>query len=254
MKFICHIHRLYEHLRNEIYHIPSRFANEGDVIYNVRNCIKKLNVAEEVWNIKSFQIPISINRFIYRYCRKSKAERSYRNAMRLLQLDISTPQPIAYIIEKNLWRIQRSYYISQQIAYDYTLGDLFRKPPADAAQIITLCIKYINSFHRKGVYFIDLSVGNILIKRESNGDFTFFLIDLNRTRFYNRPLTCRECVKAFCRLDTTDEQKENVLQQYARISGFDYADVLRYYQQHKEKDIRRRKMKKYHLKRLLKRK
>lgn len=118
---------------------------------------------------KILQKPIPVNSFIYRYCRKTKAERSYKNAVRLLNLNISTPQPIAYIIEKNLLGIHRSYYISQQIAYDHTLGDLFRKPPQDAPHIIGECIKYINSFHRKGVYFLDLSVGNILIKRQADG-------------------------------------------------------------------------------------
>ena len=234
-------------MRNEIERIPTRFESEGDVIYQVRNCIKKINVVGEVWNVKSFQIPIPINQFIYRFCRKSKAERSYRNAIRLLELNISTPQPIAYIVEKSLWGINRSYYISQQIAYDHTLGDLFRKPPQDAQLIITECIKYINSFHRKGLYFLDLSVGNILIKRQADGGFTFYLIDLNRAKFYRRSLTCRESVKAFCRLDTTAEQKESVLRQYAEISGFDYDDVIHHYNQHKEKDNRRRKMKKFHL-------
>lgn len=250
MKISCHIHKLYTHLRNEIEAIPSRFDNEGDVIYNIRNCIKKINVAGEVWNVKSFKKPIPVNSFIYRYCRKTKAERSYKNAVRLLNLNISTPQPIAYIIEKNLLGIHRSYYISQQIAYDHTLGDLFRKPPQDAPHIIGECIKYINSFHRKGVYFLDLSVGNILIKRQADGGFTFYLIDLNRAKFYNRPLTCSESVKAFCRLDTTTEQKEDILRQYASVSGFDYEDVIHHYNQHKEDDFRRRKMKKYHIKRL----
>lgn len=247
MKFSYHIHRLYAHLRKEIEHIPTSFDSEGDVIYQVRNCIKRINVVGEVWNVKSFQIPISFNQFVYRYCRKTKAERSYRNATRLLDLNISTPQPIAYIIEKNIWGINRSYYISQQISYDYTLGDLFRNPPQDAHRIITECLKYINSFHRKGVYFLDLSVGNILIKRQADGGFTFYLIDLNRAKFYNRSLTCSESVKAFCRLDTTAEQKESVLQQYAQISGFAYDDVIHHYNLHKEKDNRRRRMKKYHL-------
>lgn len=250
MKHSYHIHRLYAHLRNEIERIPARFGKEGDVVYQVRNCIKKIDVVGEMWNVKSFQIPNTLNQFVYRHCRKTKAERSYKNAIRLLQLNISTPQPIAYIIEKNFWSINRSYYISQQIAYDHTLGDLFRNPPQDAQRIITECIKYINSFHRKGVYFIDLSVGNILIKRQADGGFTFYLIDLNRAKFYNRSLTCSESVKAFCRLDTTVEQKMEVLRQYAQISGFAYDDVVHHYNQHKEKDLQRRKMKKYHLKRL----
>lgn len=252
MKFSYHIHHNYTHRRNEIEQIPSRFENEGEVMYQLRNCIKKIGVNEEMWNVKSFQIPITFNQFIYRHIRRSKAERSYKTALQLLKLGISTPQPIAYIVEKNLLGIRRSYYITQQIDYDYTLGDLFRNPPQDAPQIITECLKYISSFHRKGLFFIDLSVGNILIKRQPDGGFTFYLIDLNRASFYNRPLTCSESVKAFCRLDTTYKQKQMVLQQYAQISGFSYDEVMQHYKQHEEEDNRRRRMKKYHLKQLRK--
>lgn len=252
MKFSFYIHQMYAHLRNEIEQIPSRFDIEGEVIYRVRNCIKKIDANGEMWNVKSFQTPITLNQFIYRHLRKSKAERSYKTALQLLSLGISTPQPIAYIVERNLWTIKRSYYISQHIDYDYTLGDLFHNPPHDAPRIITECLKYIASFHRKGLYFIDLSVGNILIKRQPDGAFTFYLIDLNRAAFYNRPLTCSESIKAFCRLDTTYSQKKLVLQEYAQIAGFDHSEVMQQYKLHEEKDNRRRRMKKYHLKNLFK--
>lgn len=245
-----HIHPQFESLRRLVTEIPARFETEGTLMYQVRNSIKRMDLKEgNIWNVKSFQIPNIINQFAYRYCRKSKAERSFRYSMRLLSLGVSTPQPIAYILESNLWGLQRSYYISQQIDYDYTLGDLLRRPPVGADKMITECLHFINDFHRKGVYFLDLSVGNILVKKQPDGTTLFYLVDVNRATFFDHSLTCSESVKAFCRLDTTPEQKEDILRQYAAIAGFDFEQVKHHYAQHQRRDQRRRQLKIFHLRR-----
>lgn len=72
----------YNHLKEEILALPQRFENEGEVIYAWRNLIKVLTIKGLKINVKSFKVPHIINRFAYRYIRKSKAERSYLNADR----------------------------------------------------------------------------------------------------------------------------------------------------------------------------
>ncbi len=246
-----HTHEQYHHLQDEITALPSRFDNEGTVLYHVRNCIKKIDVRGNMWNVKSFKLPLFINRIVYRYLRKSKAERSFINAQRLLNLGINTPHPIAYIVEQNILGIYHSYYISQHIDYDYTLGELITIKPANVELIMTRCLQFINDFHRKGVYFLDLSVGNILIKQQPDGNTTFYLVDVNRTTFHNRPLTCSESIKAFCRLDTTHEEKEWILRRYAQISGYDFNQVMQHYHYHSHHDAQRRNLKRLHLKNIL---
>lgn len=244
-----HIHPQYAHLQPLIAEVPRRFDNEGSLMYQVRNTIKRMELNENIWNVKSFQIPHFINRLAYRYFRQSKAARSYLYSLRLLELGVGTPQPIAYIEEHLFGGLSRSYYISQQIDYDYTLGDLLRRPPRGAAEMIARCIRFISDFHRKGVCFHDLSVGNILVKICPDGTPLFYLVDVNRTQFFDRPLTCSESVKPFCRLDTTPEQKEDILRQYASVSGFDYDEVKRHYAQHSRRDKQRRRLKIFHLRR-----
>lgn len=244
-------HDQYHNYLNEITALPSRFDNEGVVLYHVRNCIKKIVVQGNAWNVKSFKQPHPINRIVYRHLRKSKAERSFINATRLLNLGINTPHPIAYIIEYNLLGIYKSFYISQHIDYDYTLGELITQCPDNKELIMNRCLQFINEFHRKGVYFLDLSVGNILIKQQPDGNTTFYLVDVNRTTFYNRPLTCSESIKAFCRLDTTHEEKEWILRRYAQISGYDFNQVMQYYHNHSHHDANRRRLKRLHLKNIL---
>ncbi len=250
MKIYHHINEQFLHMQDDILALPKRVESEGVTLYKVRNCIKKIEVGDRVWNVKSFKIPDPINQVIYRHIRKSKAERSYRNSMLMLQRGVSTPQPIAYIIEQNATSIRHSYYISEQIDYDYTLFDLFRQRPDDIHHILDKCVRFINSFHRKGVYFHDLSVGNVLIKRESDGDISFNLVDVNRAQFYDRPLTCSESVKAFCRLDAPAEDKEWILRQYAHVAGYDALEVIKIHNEFRNKEMNRRKYKKYHLKRL----
>ncbi len=242
------IHPQYSNRQEEILALPSRFENEGEILYNVRNCIKKMVVGDDLWNIKSFKVPHFINRWVYRYCRKSKAERSYINAIKMIKMGINTPQPIACMIERNVCGISRSYYISEQIDYDYTLGDIYNKRPDDYRELLQACVAFIVSFHRKGVYFLDLSVGNILMKRVEEGAPIFYLVDVNRTKFYNRPLSCSEGVKAFCRLDTTPEEKEWILREYALQGGFDVETVMRYYKIHSDEDACRRRLKRFHYK------
>lgn len=250
MKIYHHIHPDFKLRQDEILALPKRIETEGELLYKVRNCIKKINMGNGWWNVKAFKVPDPINRFAYRHIRKSKAERSFRHSIMLLERGVSTPQPIAYIVERNFLKIEHSYYISEQVEYDYTLLDLFKQQPDDIKHILDKCTRFINYFHHKGVYFHDLSVGNILIRREPMGEFSFYLVDVNRAKFFDRPLTCAESIKAFCRLDAPPEYKEWILHQYAHIAGYDFNEVIKTYNMFRKKDLNRRKYKKYHLKRL----
>lgn len=238
------INPIYKTCKELIDGIPSRFEREGEVLYQWRNCIKKIIVEDGmVWNVKSFKIPYFLNRFVYRYFRKSKAERSYINAMRLLQYGVDTPTPVAYIIEQNAWGISHSYYISEQLSYDCDLHALLDEHPADFEELLRGYARFVYSFHRKGIYFLDLSVGNTLIVRKPEGGARYYLVDLNRTWFYGRPLTCLEGVKGFCRIDTPWENKDFILHEYAKAGGYEYAEVLRNYKKCERRDDLRRALK-----------
>lgn len=242
----CEVNSAYAACRKLVDSIPVRFEHEGEVLYQRRNCIKKMAVGEgRVWNVKSFKVPYLFNRFIYRYFRKSKAERSYINAMRLLRCGVNTPTPIAYIIEQNAWGISRSYYISEQLEFDYDLRTLIEQQPADFEELLRGYVAFVYDFHRKGIYFLDLSLGNTLIVRRPEGGASYYLVDLNRTFFHNRPLTLSEGVKGFCRIDTHWCNKDIMLHEYARLSGCDYASVLREFKRHEKRDGRRRALKRY---------
>lgn len=77
--------------------LPFRNDMFGTILQNKRNTISLIDVGGEKWVAKRFKCPTPFNRFAYTFLRKSKAERAYRNAFRLLEMGYDTPVPIAYI-------------------------------------------------------------------------------------------------------------------------------------------------------------
>src|SRR5690554_145431 len=61
-----------------------------------RNSIKTITIDGVVLSVKSFKVPHLVNSIAYRYFRKSKARRSFENALTLLNMGIGTPEPVAY--------------------------------------------------------------------------------------------------------------------------------------------------------------
>ena len=173
----CQINPKYKSLEKAILDIPRRFDQEGEVIDDKRNVIKILDV--ERFNVKSFKKPNIVNQFAYAYVRKGKAQRSFEYANTLLERGVDTPEPIAYIVYRNVFGVTRSFYISRQEEYDYTFRDLRVKRPADLESILREFTRFTYHFHSQSIYFIDHSPGNTLIRREGN-QFHFMLVESNQ--------------------------------------------------------------------------
>lgn len=67
----------YTHLQKQIEEIPKFFADEGKVVYDGRNILKRISLDNVDVVVKSFKKPHIINRVVYSYFRQSKAARSY---------------------------------------------------------------------------------------------------------------------------------------------------------------------------------
>lgn len=78
-------------------HIKEHFSNNNQSIHKARNELKIIKHNNINTVVKAFKVPNIINQFAYAYLRGSKAKKSYENGMKLLQLDIATPEPIGYI-------------------------------------------------------------------------------------------------------------------------------------------------------------
>lgn len=156
-----------------------------DFIVGKRNAIKLFEFQGKTLNIKSFRIPNLVNKIAYKYFRKSKASRSFEYANRLISNGIGTPHPIAFYENHDLIGLKDSYYISEHLQADLTFRELVLIPDfADHENILRQFTKFSFELHEKGIEFLDHSPGNTLIKKTDEGQYEFYLVDLNRMKFH----------------------------------------------------------------------
>ena len=191
MKIVKIINADFELKGDKIIDLINNFSSAGIVIKDSRNIVKKFDLNSLKINIKSFKVPNIINSFVYNFFRMGKAERSYFYALKLLSLGINTPTPIAFFEFKNLFFLSKSYYVSEQLEYDFSIRDVIkdlRFPDRD--KILKLFVKFTFKLHENNINYLDHSPGNTLIvKNKLNYDF--YLIDLNRMKFEKMSLNKR---------------------------------------------------------------
>jgi len=189
-----------------------------------RNALRLFELNSYSINIKSFKVPNIINQIAYNFLRKSKAQRSYEYGLKLMELGIGTPEPIAYYELKTPLLFKKSYYISKQLDCDLTYRELthdFKYPDYDT--ILRAFTRFTYQLHEKGVKFLDHSPGNTLIKKTASG-YDFFLVDLNRMEFKN--MGFEERIKNFDRLTIHKSMVEIMSDEYAKISGGNYEKIF----------------------------
>ena len=236
----------YEHLRDKVLYCIENFSSQGLELGNQkRNSVKVFESDGFKINIKSFKVPNLINQFVYDTFRKSKAERSFEYANRLLELGINTPLPIAYIQNDSFFSFKESYFISEHLDCDFTFRELSHDPTFENRDFILKAFaRFTFELHEKGIYFLDHSPGNTLIKKAGNS-YKFYLVDLNRMEF--RSLTHDERIQNFSRL-TTDKTVISILsEEYSLCVGEDqdmvFEKMWRYTVQFQERFHRKKRLK-----------
>ncbi|WP_248723653.1 lipopolysaccharide kinase InaA family protein [Seonamhaeicola sp. ML3] len=211
-----------------------------------RNSLKLFQIGDDVINIKSFRVPNFFNRLAYNFFRKSKAQRSFEYANKLIALGVGTPQPIAYFEFKSFLFFNKSYYVSEQLDCDLTYRELtldLNFPNHEA--ILRAFTRFTYNMHEKGIHFLDHSPGNTLIKI-NNGSYEFSLVDLNRMEF--KPLDFETRIKNFSRLTVHKSMIEIMSDEYAKCINEDYDKVynlmLKYTKAFQERYYRKIRLKK----------
>jgi hypothetical protein len=196
------------------------FNNSGTLLGNgQRNVIKLFDLNDKVVNIKSFKIPNLINKIAYKYFRKSKARRSFEYATILLEKGIGTPLPIAYLENYNWLGLRDSYYASEHLITELTFRELVEIPDyPDHENILRQFTRFSFGLHEKGIEFLDHSPGNTLIKKNADGNYSFFLVDLNRMEFHNS-MSFEMRMKNLCRLTPVKEMVAVMSNEYAKLYG-----------------------------------
>ena len=225
MKKVFQIQAEFKSYKSEVQSFIDNFDNQGKTIYKgSRNELKTKSIKDISVNVKRFQIPNWINQFAYRWIRNSKAKRSFIYAKTLLEKKVSTPQPIAYQENYGPIGILSSYYVSIQQDYDFTFRELTCQPEfPDREKIIRDFTRFTHHFQERGIFFIDHSPGNTLIKKRNTG-YEFFLVDLNRMRFEN--LSFHSKIKNFARLTPDKEVYVIIADEYAKIKNKNSKEIF----------------------------
>jgi len=215
---ILRLNQGYEKFENILIEYVQFFNTKGeDFVIGQRNQIKLFDLNGQTINIKSFKVPHFINKIAYKYFRKSKAKRSFEFANKLIELGIGTPKPIAYAEFSSVIGLEKSYYVSEQLQCDLTYRELVEIPDyPDHENILRQFTRFSFELHEKGIEFIDHSPGNTLIKKNANGNYDFFLVDLNRMEFHSA-LTFEQRMHNLRRLTPLKEMVAVMSNEYAKL-------------------------------------
>ena len=180
--------------------LPENFDNIGETIFKARNQIKVIDLNGHKINVKKYCIPPIINRILYSIgLRTPKCVNAFINAQKILKAGFETPKPFAYIIERRNELIRHSYLISEQIENARIVRQCWGNDFMRAFAV------YTAKTHEKGLFSRDYTPGNILCRKE-NGKYRFFLIDVNRFQFKNKPLTLDQA--PYCLYTTMSSEKD----------------------------------------------
>jgi len=222
---------------NFLINIQNDFSKQTNrVLFEQRNTIKLIDYNKKKYVVKSFKIPHLLNQVVYRFFRASKAQRSYENSVKLKELGVNTPDPIGYIEFPSLFLFKESYYISEFFDYDFEIRAVLADSIfQDREAILKAFVAFSYDLHNKGVYHIDYSPGNVLIKKSEDG-YVFSIIDVNRMKFIAYDDEMR--FKNLSRFSTSDADLNFIAGEYARLADLDEkfaVDTLRkYHNEHQQ--------------------
>ncbi|MEC4005370.1 lipopolysaccharide kinase InaA family protein [Flavobacterium sp. SUN052] len=243
------IHPNYKNQEKAIIQLVIDFFESGDLIVKgSRNIIKSNFLGNEKVNIKFFQKPGILKSIIYSFFRSTKAKRSFNYANYLIEHKILTPFPVAYIEKRNAFGLLgESFYICQQIDYDFTIRELLHNPLFPEREIILQQFtEFTFKMHQAKINFLDHSPGNTLIVKKGTKKYDFYLIDLNRMKFQN--LSVEKRMDNFKKMWLSKQMIKVIAKKYAELS-YEPVDYLYFTLLDKTAQFKRKTARKKYLKR-----
>ena len=218
MKFF--INNKFEYILKKVTFLIDNFLIEGKILVNgQRNTIKLFKVEDITLNIKSFKKPNLINKIAYRYFRKSKARRSFEFASKLMEMQIGTPQPVAFFENYDFVGLKESYYACVHLENVFEFREIVQNEAFENRDfIIRKFTQFTFEMHEKGIEFLDHSPGNTLIRKNQDATYSFFLVDLNRMKFH-KEINLETRIKNLSKITHKKEMVEIISNEYSKILG-----------------------------------
>lgn len=225
MKFF--INNKFEYILKKVTFLIDNFLIEGKILVNgQRNTIKLFKVEDITLNIKSFKKPNLINKIAYRYFRKSKARRSFEFASKLMEMQIGTPQPVAFFENYDFVGLKESYYACVHLENVFEFREIVQNEAFENRDfIIRKFTQFTFEMHEKGIEFLDHSPGNTLIHKNADGSYSFFLVDLNRMQFHET-IDFKTRMKNLSKITHKKDMIEVMSNEYAKLSKGDETTIF----------------------------
>lgn len=196
--------------RREIGNPQAKIENNPTILRDSRNRVWSVPAP---WNpsralvIKQFR-PRGFWRRRLDCGKPGKARRSWNTAQELIRRGLRTPQPIAFLEPAAAPADGAGFYICRDFQPDWSAREALTAfsrgqtefqghPPR---QIYEALAQFLIRLHSRGVYFRDLSAGNVLGRQKPDGALELALIDTARARFYPRALGLRRRLSDLMRL------------------------------------------------------
>lgn len=234
------IHPKYNDLHDFISQLPTNFESSGEIIYEKRNMVKRFKTNNGEWIVKRYKKPNIIQGIAYTFFRKSKAERAFLFASKLLAKGIDTPEAVAYIEIKKYGLLSASYFISTACHYSPVYPALIQTPDYDRNLASALATFFVE-LHEKGILHGDPNLDNILFHNDNQG-LHFSVIDTNRSVF-KHSLTRNECLDNLKRIAHRRDLLQYIVEEYAEKRQWNAQQSVRQVMHALDKFERKRKIK-----------
>ena len=124
------------------------------------------------------------------------------------------------IAKRRLWGLfYKAKFISKEIDGAVDMVEFLKKSSPEFIQtykkpVIFALVKLIRNMHEAGIYHADLHLKNVLLKKDSPGEFTAYIIDLDKSVVLDK-LDIQQRIRNLLRLDRS-------LEKLRWLSGKDY--------------------------------
>ena len=232
------IHPDYQSYKDFLQAIPNHQYEVEKVYCKRRNTVEKVRWNNVDFVVKRYRVPVLINRLVYTFFRKSKAQRSYENAQKLLRIGISTATPVGYIIQKKNGLLHTVWFISLCLpAYTLYEYHLTVQEPDKLERLWKGLSDFMLNAHLHKYYFLDNNGGNILVQEKTDG-LHFSIIDINRIEQGRIP-SLYKSMKSFDQLGLDVSALLSVLNHYTRERNFSLERCLYTVLKHRMKRIKK---------------
>ena len=216
-----HIHKKYQSLTEEIKKIPNEKYKVLHTFCNKRNTVELAEISTHTFVIKKYKVPNFFNRVAYTFFRRSKAQRAYDNALRILRCGVRTPFPVAYIETKKKRLFHTGYFISEYLNLPTLENFAMENTNEDMQQMKLDFTDFTISLHRKGILPLDYNPKNIFYYRDkTDKKYKFALTDINRAKF-GKISRYKDTMYSFEQLGIPAEHLYNALKEYAARQELD---------------------------------